>query len=57
MIARAIGEGDRAKVKALTTNSLTLSILIVGVFVAIGLTTMKPLFLLLGASDRLRAAQ
>ncbi len=52
VIARAIGEGDRAKVKVLTTNSLTLSLLIVGVFVAIGLTTMKPLFILLGASDR-----
>ncbi len=53
VIARAIGEGDRHKVKALTTNSLTLSFLIVGVFVVIGLTTMQPLFTLLGASDRL----
>ena len=53
VIARAIGEGDRHKVKALTTNSLTLSVLIVGVFVVIGLTTMQPLFTLLGASDRL----
>ena len=53
VIARAIGEGDRAKVKVLTTNSLTLSLLIVGLFVAVGLTTIKPLFILLGASDRI----
>ncbi len=53
VIARAIGEGDRHKVKTLTSNSLTLSVLIVGVFVVLGLTTMQPLFVLLGARDRL----
>lgn len=53
VIARAIGEGDSHKVKILTTNSLTLSIIIVGVFVVLGLTTMQPLFIVLGASERI----
>lgn len=39
VIARAIGEGDRHKVQHLATNSLTLSVFIVGLFVTIGLTT------------------
>ncbi len=49
VIARAIGSGDRYRVKQLTTNSLTLSLLIVGIFLAIGLTTIDPLFKQLGA--------
>jgi putative MATE family efflux protein len=53
VIARAIGEGDRHKVQHLTTNSLTLSVFIVGLFVTIGLTTIDPLFQLLGASAQL----
>ncbi|MGB3536459.1 MAG: MATE family efflux transporter [Microcoleaceae cyanobacterium] len=53
VIARAIGEGDRNKVQLLTTNSLTLSVLIVGVFVIIGFATIDPLFKLLGASSAL----
>ena len=51
VIARAIGEGDRQKVKRLTTNSLTLSVLIVSVLVTIGLLTLEPLFHLLGADE------
>lgn len=49
VISRAIGEGDRHQVKQLTTNSLTLSLLIVGVFVIAGLSTIEPLFKSLGA--------
>lgn len=49
IIARAIGEGDRHKVKRLTTDSLTLSLLIVGILVILGLTTIDPLFTALGA--------
>ncbi|NET27488.1 MATE family efflux transporter [Okeania sp. SIO1I7] len=49
IIARAIGEGDRHKVKRLTTDSLTLSLLIVGIFVILGLTTIDPIFTALGA--------
>ncbi|NEP57650.1 MAG: MATE family efflux transporter [Symploca sp. SIO2G7] len=49
VIARAIGEGDRHKVQRLTTDSLTLSLLIVGIFILLGLTTIKPLFTALGA--------
>jgi len=49
VIARAIGEGDRTQVRRLTTDSLTLSLLIVGVFIALGLATIDPLFSLLGA--------
>ena len=53
VVARAVGQGDRQTVKRLTTNSLTLSVLIVAVFVAIGLLTLDPLFRLLGAEDAL----
>lgn len=53
VIARAIGEGNRQKVKRLTTNSLTLSVLIVSVLMAIGLLTLDPLFHLLGADETL----
>lgn len=49
VIARAIGEGDRDKVKRLTTSSLTLALLIVGIFVLIGLASIDPLFKVLGA--------
>ncbi|NEP61835.1 MAG: MATE family efflux transporter [Symploca sp. SIO2G7] len=49
VIARAIGEGDHNKVQRLTTDSLTLSLLIVGIFIIIGLATIKPLFTALGA--------
>ena len=53
VISRAIGEGDWHRVQRLTTDSLTLSILIVAVSVAAGLLTMGPVFRLLGAGDDL----
>lgn len=53
VISRAIGEGDTYKVKRLTTDSLILSVSIVGVFVILGFLTIDPLFTLLGATPEL----
>ena len=50
VISRAIGEGNHYKVKRLTTDSLTLSLIFVGFFALFGLLTINPLFRLLGAS-------
>ncbi len=50
VISRAIGEGNFDKVKRLTTDSLTLSLIFVGFFALFGLFTINPLFDLLGAS-------
>ncbi len=52
VIARAIGGGDQGQVQRLTTDSLTLSLLIVAVFVSVGLLTIDPLFRLLGAGPQ-----
>ncbi len=52
VIARAIGSGDQGQVQRLTTDSLTLSLLIVAVFVSVGLLTIDPLFRLLGAGEQ-----
>ncbi|MGD1712394.1 MATE family efflux transporter [Dapis sp. BLCC M172] len=49
VISRAIGEGNRYKVKRLTTDSLTVSLLIVAILVVLGLTTIDPIFTALGA--------
>ncbi|MDJ0705561.1 MAG: MATE family efflux transporter [Leptolyngbyaceae cyanobacterium MO_188.B28] len=49
VIARAIGEGDMRRVQRFTTNSLTLSLTAVILFVTLGLLTMDPLFRALGA--------
>ncbi len=53
VIARGIGEGNRQKVQRLTTDSLLLSLLIVGVLATIGLATINPLFTALGAGPDL----
>ncbi|MEM7555160.1 MAG: MATE family efflux transporter [Cyanobacteria bacterium P01_A01_bin.84] len=50
VIARAIGEGDRSRVQRFTTNSLTLAVVSVVIFVSIGLLTINPLFTALGAT-------
>jgi len=50
VISRAIGEGNYKKVKRLATDSITLSILFVGIFALFGLFTINPLFRLLGAT-------
>ena len=49
VIARAIGEGDMRRVQRFTTNSLTLALTAVILFVAVGLFTIDPLFRALGA--------
>ena len=48
-IARAIGQGERSRVQRLTTDSLVLSLLIVGIVAILGLATIDPLFSALGA--------
>jgi putative MATE family efflux protein len=53
VISRAIGEGDWHRVRRLTTDGLTLSVLIVALFVVAGLLTIDPVFRLLGATDDL----
>lgn len=53
VIARAIGAGDRGRVKRLTTDSLFLSLVIVVALVVLGLLTIDPLFRLLGAEGEL----
>jgi putative MATE family efflux protein len=49
IIGRAIGEGNHYRVQRLTTDSLVLSLLIVGIFALLGLATINPLFTVLGA--------
>ncbi|MEM8673419.1 MAG: MATE family efflux transporter [Cyanobacteria bacterium P01_G01_bin.67] len=53
VIARVIGQGERRKVQQLTTDSLLLSLLIVSILVALGLSTINPLFATLGAEPEL----
>ena len=55
VISRAIGEGNSAKVRRLTTDSLILSLMIVTIFVLIGMTTITPLFRALGATEEILA--
>lgn len=50
VISRAIGEGNQAKMRRFTTDALSLSVMIVTLFVVIGLFTIEPLFRSLGAS-------
>ncbi len=51
VISRAVGRRDHAAARRLTTDSLSLALLIVGLFVIAGLATIGPVFRLLGASD------
>jgi putative MATE family efflux protein len=53
VVSRAIGQGDHRYVQRLTTDSLSLAIVIVLVFVIIGLFTIEPVFTLLGATPDL----
>ena len=52
IISRAVGEGNVDEVKRLTTDSLTLALAVVAVFVVIGFLTIDPFFKLLGATPR-----
>ncbi len=49
LISRAVGENNHDKVVRYTTDSLTLGLLLVLVFVIAGMLTIEPLFTLLGA--------
>ncbi len=51
VVARAIGEGDRRRVRRLTTDSLIFSFLLVAVLSTLGVLTIEPLFRLLGAGE------
>ncbi|MDJ0594961.1 MAG: MATE family efflux transporter [Pleurocapsa sp. MO_226.B13] len=53
VIARVIGQGERPLVQQLTTDSLLLSLLIVSILAALGLSTINPLFATLGAEPEL----
>jgi putative MATE family efflux protein len=50
VISRAIGRGDWYRVQRLTTDSLALAVMVVLLFAALGLSTINPLFRLLGAT-------
>ncbi|MEL6674083.1 MAG: MATE family efflux transporter [Bacteroidota bacterium] len=49
IIAKAIGEGNQTKVQRLTVDSLSLAFSFALLFVIVGLFTMDPVFMLLGA--------
>ncbi|MFK7970995.1 MAG: MATE family efflux transporter [Bacteroidia bacterium] len=51
VISRAVGEGDREKIKRLTTDSLSLALIFALMFVISGLVSIDPLFRALGAGD------
>ncbi len=49
VVSRAIGAGDEEQVRRLTTDSLLLAVILVGILASIGLLTIRPVFTLLGA--------
>ena len=51
VISRTIGEGNQTQVRRLTTDSLLFAVLLVGIFAAVGLFTVNPLFRALGATE------
>ena len=53
VVARVIGKGDRLQVQRLTTDSLLLSLLIVGIISVLGLSNIDRLFSSLGAKPEL----
>ncbi len=52
IISRAVGEENLDEVKRLTTDSLTLALAIVAIFILIGFLTIDPVFKRLGATSR-----
>ena len=50
-ISRAIGEGQRDRVRRLTTDVVGLSVLIVTLFAMVGLVSLRRIFSLMGADD------
>jgi putative MATE family efflux protein len=53
VVSRAIGRGDFQEVRRLTTDSLALALLVAGLLVAAGLSTIDPIFRLLGATPEI----
>lgn len=51
VVARAIGSDDERRARRLSTDSLILSFIVTAVVAVIGVLTIEPLFLLLGAPD------
>jgi len=51
VVARAIGEGTKGKAARFATDGLILSVIFIVAVVAVGLTTIDPLFRFLGAED------
>jgi len=52
MVSRAAGASATAKLKQYATESLTLGVCVVAIFVIIGLFTIEPLFNFLGATEQ-----
>lgn len=52
VVSRAIGTGDRHRVKRLATDSLMLSVLVVAVLSTLGWFSIRPLFSLMGAQGQ-----
>ncbi len=50
VVARAIGQGNHPEVKILTTASLYLTFLVMGIVGVVGVMTINPVFTMLGAS-------
>lgn len=53
LISKSIGKNDRKRAACETTDSLTLSVLLAGLFIVLGMFTVEPTFRLLGASDEI----
>jgi putative MATE family efflux protein len=51
VLSRAIGKGDQSEIVRYATDSLSLGVIVTGLFVVVGFATIEPLFTLLGASD------
>lgn len=55
VISKAIGSGDRERVRRLTTHALILALLVVGSLAILEFAFMDPLFSLMGAGPEMRA--
>ena len=53
VVSRAIGKGDRAQVRRLTTDSLYLTVIAMVLVSALGLATIEPIFTAMGATEDL----
>ncbi len=51
VLSRAIGKGEQSEIVRYATDSLSLGLLVTGLFIVAGFATIEPLFKLLGAND------